>query len=108
MAQDAQDTQNGWMDITGIYYTFHEHCDQVRYPGIHKQLRLGLSETIDDIGFLFEDATRTEFKDDPEVMDVLRQAIIENTKDEADLTLQLDRIDTIITGLPIFHRKTNV
>ena len=108
MTQDTPDTSNGWTDIKGIYYTFHEHCDQIRYPGIHKQLRLGLSETIDDIDFLFKDDTRTEFKNDPEVMDVLRHSIIENIKDEADLTIQMDRIDTIITGLPIFYRKTGV
>ena len=77
-------------------------------PGVHKQLRLGLSEKIKEIDTLFTDETRTEFKPDPDVIGILQQAIIENIKEEADLTQHPDRIDTITRGLPIFYCKLGV
>ena len=97
----------GWTDIKGIYYGFNDHCEDKRYPNIHKALRVALAETMYNIDDYFLDASRTEFKSSDAIMTTLRKSISNSIKEEATETKKPERIERIVNSLPILFRYVN-
>jgi hypothetical protein len=97
----------GWTDIKGIYYGFNDHCEDKKYPTIHKALRVALAETMYNIDDYFLDASRTEFKSSDAIMTTLRKSISNSIKEEATETKKPERIERIVNSLPILFRYVN-
>jgi len=99
-------TTSNWTSINAIYFRFQKHRNDRDYPDAHDLLNITYARFLPCLDDLFEDgASRTAIKQN--VVDIIRDQIIEEIKKWATDTIDKGLITECIKDLPMISQVGN-